>query len=225
MNERSILTPNQVRDMFLFVARRICDSEKYLTEIDMKIGDGDHGFGMALGFQSVTKTLYGKDYSSIEGVFQDIGVALLDTMGGASGILFGTMFISGSVGKGTHSAADLSLLAQIFRRSLESLKHRGKAQIGDKTMVDALEPAVIELEKSVKHALPLSEGLKTAAEGSKRGMEFTRQCVAKFGRAKSYGKKSIGLQDPGATSIWIIFQAMSDWINKSKDSNNFSSKD
>lgn len=140
-------------------------------------------------------------------------MTLLDTMGGASGVLFGTVFISGSVAGENHEAATLSLLAGIFRRSLDALKRRGRAQVGDKTMVDALEPAVLGLEESARQGCSLSRGMERAAQRAREGMESTRNCVAKFGRAKSYGEKSIGLQDAGATSVWIIFQAMSDWLN------------
>lgn len=211
------LTPAQLRDMFLFVAEKICESEKDLTEIDLKLGDGDHGFGMALGFRAVRETLAGREYRSAEAVFRDVGTTLLDTMGGASGVLFGTMFISGSVGGETHPSADLGLLARIFRRSLEALKRRGGARVGDKTMVDAFEPAAAALEKSAEAGLPLPRGMEKAAQGAKRGVEFTKKCVAKFGRAKSYGEKSLGLQDAGATSVWIIFQAMSDWLGRAED--------
>lgn len=201
----------QLRGMFLYIARKVVESESFLTEIDLKIGDGDHGFGMALGFKAVEKALKAQTFSTVESIFQEVGTTLLDTMGGASGVLFGTMFISGIVNQEPHRQADLRLIAEIFRRSLEALKRRGKAQIGDKTMVDAFEPAVAGLEESADRGLQIKEGLAVGAAFAKKGMEYTRKCTAKFGRAKSYGEKSIGLQDAGATSVWIIFQAMSDW--------------
>jgi len=212
------LNMRQLRDMFLFVARRVIESEDFLTEIDLKLGDGDHGFGMALGFKAVKEALEGKEFETVENLFQEVGMTLLDTMGGASGVLFGTMFISGIVGIEPHQEADLPLLAGIYRRSLEALKRRGKAQVGDKTMVDAFEPAVIGLEQAVANSEDLPKGLAMAAECAKKGMMHTRDCVAKFGRAKSYGTKALGLQDAGATSVWIIFQAMSDWASESKES-------
>ncbi|MGX8700749.1 dihydroxyacetone kinase subunit DhaL [Caproiciproducens sp.] len=204
----------QTRDMFLFVAHKIVDSEQLLTEIDSKLGDGDHGFGMALGFKAVEKALGEREFSTVEDVFQEVGMTLLDTMGGASGVLFGTMFISGVAGKESHERADLALLAGIFRQALEALKKRGRARVGDKTMVDAFEPAVAGLEEGAAKAVSLEEGLALCAAGAKKGMEYTRECVARFGRAKSYGTRAIGLQDAGATSVWIIFQAMSDWASE-----------
>lgn len=208
----------QLRDMFLYVAHKVVESEDFLTEIDLKLGDGDHGFGMALGFKAVKEALEGKEFETVENLFQEVGMTLLDTMGGASGVLFGTVFISGIVGLEPHKEADLPLLAGIYRRSLEALKRRGKAQIGDKTMVDAFEPAVVGLEEAAAKNADLPEGLAMGAECAKKGMEHTRDCVAKFGRAKSYGTKALGLQDAGATSVWIIFQAMSDWASENKNS-------
>jgi len=208
------LSIQQLRDMFLYIAQKVIDSENFLTEIDSKIGDGDHGFGMALGFKAVSKELEGKSFNTVEEIFQTVGMTLLDTMGGASGVLFGTMFISGVVNQERHENADLSILASVFRRSLEAIKRRGRANVGDKTMVDALEPAVMGLEEGVKNGLSLKKGLQMAAEGAKKGVECTKQYIARFGRAKSYGAKSLGVPDAGATSVWIIFQAMADWTEK-----------
>ena len=208
-----MLTMNaqQLRDMFLFVARRLVDSEDFLTEIDIKIGDGDHGIGMATGFKNVLKDLPGAKLENAEDAFCEVGNILLDTMGGASGVLFGTMFISGIVKRAPSPTIDLRGFAEIFRASLDALKRRGKAKIGDKTMVDAFEPAVVALEKAADAGKDLKDGLADAAAAAKSGMEYTKQCVARFGRAKSYGEAAIGLQDAGATSVWLIYQSMADW--------------
>ena len=199
-----MLTMNaqQLRDMFLFVARRLVDSEDFLTEIDIKIGDGDHGIGMATGFKNVLKDLPGAKLENAEDAFCEVGNILLDTMGGASG---------GIVKRKPSPAIGLRGFAEIFRASLDALKRRGKAKIGDKTMVDAFEPAVVALEQAADAGKDLKDGLADAAAAAKGGMEYTKQCVARFGRAKSYGEAAIGLQDAGATSVWLIFQSMADW--------------
>lgn len=211
---KSSINTEELRDMFLAVAQKIVDSENFLTEIDIKIGDGDHGIGMAVGFKEVLKQLPESHFSGTEDVFKTVGTILLDTMGGASGVLFGTMFISGIIKRPVKQEMTLLDFAGIFRKSLDALKQRGKAQIGDKTMVDAFEPAVIALEESERKGLSLTEGLQAAAAKAKDGMEYTKEVVARFGRAKSYGEKSIGLQDAGATSVWIIYQEMADWATK-----------
>lgn len=209
------MNAEQLREMFLFVAQRIVDSEEYLTEIDLKIGDGDHGIGMSVGFRGVIKELPRiEKFASAENVFKELGTILLDTMGGASGVLFGTMFISGIVKREEHDTIDMKGFAEIFRTSLNALQERGKAKIGDKTMVDAFEPAVIAMEGAAAKALSIKDGLRLAAKSAKEGMEYTKEVKARFGRAKYYGEKAIGLQDAGATSVWIIYQAMSDWADE-----------
>lgn len=209
------MNAEQLREMFLFVAQRIVDSEEYLTEIDLKIGDGDHGIGMSVGFRGVIKELPRiEKFASVENVFKELGTILLDTMGGASGVLFGTMFISGIVKREEHDTIDMKGFAEIFRTSLNALQERGKAKIGDKTMVDAFEPAVIAMEDAAAKALSIKDGLRLAAKSAKEGMEYTKEVKARFGRAKYYGEKAIGLQDAGATSVWIIYQAMSDWADE-----------
>lgn len=204
---------NELKDMFIAVADKIIQSEDMLTKIDLQIGDGDHGTGMALGFKNVKKELERRKIDSAEDVFKIIGMTLLDTMGGASGVLFGTVFISGITSRTPHTEIELQDFAEIFRKSLEALKKRGKAKCGDKTMVDAFEPAVFALEESVEKKLSLKEGTANAAAAAESGMENTKKYRAKFGRAKYFGDNAIGLQDAGATSIWLIFQEIADWVN------------
>jgi len=206
------LNATDLKKMFLFTAQKIVDSEPYLTEIDSVIGDGDHGTGMALGFSYVIKELPQKKCESVEDVVSSVGLILIDTMGGASGVLFGTMFISGIVDREKHETLDLCGFAEIFRKSLDALKKRGKAKVGDKTMIDAFEPAVCGLEEAAAKRRSLADGFALAAQKAEAGAEYTKTVRAKFGRAKYYGDKSIGLQDPGAVSVRIIFQAMSEWI-------------
>ena len=122
-------------------------------------------------------------------------------------MLFGTVFISGIVNYPEKKEFVLEDFANIYVKSLNALKKRGKAQVGDKTMIDALEPACLGRKS-------LHEGFAYAAAEAKRGMEYTKECKARFGRAKYYGEKAIGLQDAGATSVYLIFQAMSDWVNE-----------
>ncbi len=207
------LNADQVKQLFLCVAGRIVINEPYLTEIDMKIGDGDHGTGMELGFKAVLEQLPSLEAESVESVFQELGRILLDTMGGASGVLFGTMFISGVIRRKPSRCFGLPDFAESFRISLNAIMQRGKARVGDKTMVDALEPAVAALEYASSQGLTIHEGFSMAAAAAKNGVEYTKEIRARFGRAKYYGDKAIGLQDAGATSVWLIFQAMSDWIS------------
>ncbi len=211
---KTALTSGDLQRMFIEVAQHMIESEEYLTVIDKKIGDGDHGTSMSLGFKEVQKELRTKEFATVNDVFHCVGMTLLDTMGGASGVLFGTVFISGIIGLEPLREVDLSGIAGIFQRSLTALKKRGKAQIGDKTMVDAFEPAAMALQEAANRGASLSEGFKQAAKQAEAGKEYTKQCVAKFGRAKSFGQSAIGLEDAGAVSVWIIFQSMAKWVNE-----------
>lgn len=208
------MNADELKKMFTYVAEQVIDNEEYLTVIDKRIGDGDHGTGMSLGFREVKKELNSKDFTNVNDVFQCVGMTLLDTMGGASGVLFGTVFISGIVGLEAREDIDLAGFAGIFEKSLAALKRRGKASVGDKTMVDAFEPAADALLEGTKSGLTLLEGFERAAEKAREGKEYTKQCVARFGRAKSYGQTSIGFEDAGAVSVWIIFRSMAQWIKK-----------
>ncbi|MEF9941879.1 MAG: dihydroxyacetone kinase subunit DhaL [Lachnospiraceae bacterium] len=207
-----MMNAKQVRDMYLYVSDVIVNSEDFLTEIDNKIGDGDHGIGMAIGFKGIREELKKHEYTYVNEVFHSIGMTMLCVMGGASGVLFGTVFISGIVEYPNKTEFALEDFANIHVKSLAALKKRGKAKVGDKTMIDALEPATVGLSNAATQGKGIVEGFEYAAKEAKRGMEASKQCLAKFGRAKYYGEKAIGLQDAGATSVYLIFNAMSEWV-------------
>ena len=137
-----------------------------------------------------------------------MGKTMLMSMGGASGVIFGTFFSGGAKGKEPSAALDARAFAQLMADSLAEVQRRGKAEVGDKTMVDALKPAVDAM--SAYAGEDLVEMLSLAEEAAKEGVEQTKQYVAKFGRAKSLMERAIGYQDAGATSIWIILRAMRD---------------
>ncbi len=208
------LDRDDIKAMMLYVAEQVTAQEPFLTEIDLKVGDGDHGTGMKRGFMEVIRMLPEYEPSSPEDVFRFVGTTLLDTMGGASGVLFGTVFISGLTGRKEREFLELKDFADIFSKALQALKKRGRAKIGDKTMVDALEPAADGLLLASEKGADLLEGLKQAEEGAARGVEYTKTVKARFGRARYFGDKSIGLQDPGATSVWIIFRSMREWLDQ-----------
>lgn len=210
------LNVKELKAMMLYVSEKVVENEPYLTEIDLKIGDGDHGTGMKRGFSEVEKELRNYEPESVEDVFRFVGTTLLDTMGGASGVLFGTVFISGLRMRDVHEEIGITGLYEIFSRSLDALKQRGRARVGDKTMVDALEPAVNGLKAEAEAEGKLKEGLLRAFRGAGEGVEYTKTVKARFGRARYFGEKAIGLQDAGATSVLIIFRSMYEWICENK---------
>jgi len=195
------MTVEQVTDMIIYACDAIIENKPYLTDIDSAIGDGDHGIGMAGGMAKAKEALLAeRPFPDVNAVFKTTGMSMLNSIGGASGVIFGTMFLGGVKGMGALS------LAKLMRGSLEAVKERGKAQPGDKTMVDALELAVLAMENSTGDDLPAA--LAAAKDAAHKGVEDTKQYVAKYGRAKSLLERAIGHQDAGATSVAIIFEAM-----------------
>ena len=205
------ITTEQTTDMILAACRAIIESKPYLTEVDSKIGDGDHGIGMAGGMEKAAAALREKrPFPDVNTVFKTTGMSMLNSMGGASGVIFGSMFLGGVKGLSPIYTLDCSNFTRIFRGSLEAIKTRGKAAVGDKTMVDALEPAVIAMENAQQE--DLISLLNIAANAAAEGVENTKKYMAKFGRAKSLMERAIGYQDAGATSVSIIFTSMHDYL-------------
>jgi dihydroxyacetone kinase phosphoprotein-dependent L subunit len=205
------LTAEQTTDMLLAVCKKIIISKPLLTEIDSKIGDGDHGIGMEVGMKHASSALIQKrPFNDVNEVFATMGMEMIGSMGGASGVIFGTFFLTGAKQAPVQKTLNGALFSQMMRISLDSIKKRGGASVGDKTMVDALEPAVLVIEKNKDKELTviLAEAENAAAEG----VENTKNYVAKYGRAKSLKERAIGFQDAGATSVFLIFQAMHDYI-------------
>ncbi|NEY20010.1 dihydroxyacetone kinase subunit L [Bacillus ginsengihumi] len=206
------LNVKQVKEMFLYVGEKVQENKPLLTRLDSAIGDGDHGIGMSVGFKKAAESLGQKELATINDIFKTIGMSMISSMGGASGVIFGTLFMGGVKGLESQQELDLPLLANIFEKSLEAIKTRGKASLGDKTMIDALEPAVNALKQSADQHADILNGIKAAEENAEKGVENSKKYIAKFGRAKTLGERAIGHQDAGATTVWIIFKSMREWI-------------
>lgn len=203
----------QTRDMLIYVANQVIESKAFLTEVDSQIGDGDHGIGMERGMKKALDKLAAMENgSNVYALFQEMGKTMLMSMGGASGVIFGTMFMGGAKGKPESDTLDCAGLTALMADSLKQIQERGKAQVGDKTMVDALSPAVDSMKAYA--GSDLAELLAQAAEAARAGMEATKDYQAKYGRAKSLMERAIGHQDAGATSTWIIFRAMAEYVQK-----------
>ena len=196
--------------MLLSVADAVVAAEPMLTKVDSAIGDGDHGIGMKGGLKKAhVELLKLADGENAYQPFSVAGNAMLMSMGGASGVIFGSMFMAGAKNreKAVLSAQDL---AQLMHDALDAIQARGHAQVGDKTMVDALAPAVAAMEQNAeKGMVPM---LRAGEAAALSGVEYTKQVEAKFGRAKTQ-RSTIGLQDAGATSVWVILKAMADFLD------------
>lgn len=187
------------------IADDIQKNKDFLTELDSAIGDADHGINMSKGFKAVNEkisTMSDKDCGSI---LKTVGMTLVSTVGGASGPLYGTAFMRAGQAVGAKKELDFNDLPIILNAALEGIKMRGKAEKGEKTIIDALEPAVEVLKKSSPVDIKLMEEVVKAA---KDGVEYTKGIIAKKGRASYLGERSIGHQDPGATSCYIILSAV-----------------
>lgn len=206
-----VLSARDVKNMLLYTADRIIANKPYLTEIDSAIGDGDHGIGMAGGMQKVKKKLAKMpETDNVYALFEAAGQAMLMSMGGASGVIFGSLYLAGAKGATAKECLTAEDLASMEKQSLVAIKERGGAEVGDKTMVDALSPAVDAMEKTKKDGLLAM--LKAAEEAAKQGVENTKNYTAKFGRAKSLLERAIGHQDAGATSVYLIFRSMREFV-------------
>jgi len=196
------------------VASVINENSTYLTELDAAIGDADHGANMDRGFKAVMNKMPEISDKDIGTIFKTVGMTLISTVGGAGGPLYGTFFLQ--VGMKTAGKMELSLTdwADALEAALNGVIMRGKAELGDKTMVDALTPAVAVLKQSIPESQPIHKVLELSAEAAKKGMEGTIPLVARKGRASYLGERSAGHQDPGATSSFLILKAAADtWRN------------
>ena len=197
-----------IRNFLLNLANTIMLRKNHLDELDAACGDGDLGVGMYIGFGNVKKAIEQKKSRDIGDLLDTAGRAILSSVGGASGALFGTLFIeSGKVASGK-SEIDLKDLSNMFGVSLEKIRQRGGAKLGDKTLIDALEPAVESLEDAVQRNLDLTEALRMAADAARTGVESTRNLVARQGKARYLGEQTLGHVDPGAEVMKLIFETL-----------------
>lgn len=205
------LNAEDCRQMLLYIADKILANEPYLTEVDSAIGDGDHGIGMATGMKNVKEVLLDMEgEKNVYSIFEEAGKAMLLSMGGASGVIFGSLYLEGALGTESKDYLTAEDLKAMEEKSLKAIQERGKASVGDKTMVDALAPAVEAMQQHYTEGL--EKMLEEAEAGALRGVENTKDCIARFGRAKSLGERALGFQDAGATSTWLIFQSMREFV-------------
>jgi dihydroxyacetone kinase-like protein len=189
----------------------IAEQRQELTRLDTAIGDADHGTNMDRGMRAAIErvgAIEGDD--DIGAAFKAVGMALVSKVGGAAGPLYGTLFLQ--MGNSTAGASELDLAgwSDALAAGLKGVETRGKAEPGDKTMVDALMPAVEALQRAQNDGAELSAALEQSAAAARKGMEDTVPLVARKGRASYLGERSAGHQDPGATSSYLLVQAAVD---------------
>lgn len=195
------------------IANAIIQNKDFLTDLDREIGDADHGVNMARGFEAVLAKVP-QDNADIGAVLKKTGMTLLSTVGGASGPLYGTAYMEA----GKAAAGKEKLTPEDFKdmlaAAIEGIKKRGKAVQGEKTMLDALIPALEEYTAKLESGASMQDALDAACEAAIKGVEFTKTIRATKGRASYLGNRSIGHQDPGATSAALTLEAIRDFIKE-----------
>ncbi|MBV9940734.1 MAG: dihydroxyacetone kinase subunit L [Solirubrobacterales bacterium] len=184
-------------------AGEMAEHRQELVALDTAIGDGDHGTNMNRGMTKALEKLDGAEQAASGAVLKTVAMALVSSVGGAAGPLYGTLFLQMGTALTGVQEVGLSAYATAWRKALQGVQARGKAEPGDKTMVDALIPAVEALES----ASDLNGGLRAAAQAAEEGMKATTPLIARKGRASYLGERSKDHQDPGATSTYYLFKS------------------
>lgn len=205
------ITLDDFKNIFTKIRDDIEVDVKYLCELDSVIGDGDHGTTIAKGFNNAVKQIEIDKPNNIKDLFLVAGNAIIDLVGGVTGVVFGSMFTSmADAIPEAATSVDIEGLISMFEKALDSSLTIGKgAKPGEKTMIDALHPAVLSLKKSFNENKPLKEALEAMSVAASKGALSTKDMIATKGRARYLGERSIGYQDPGATSMAIIIKAFS----------------
>ncbi len=185
-------------------------NKAYLTDLDAAIGDADHGINLERGFNAVAAELEKSSPADVAGILKTVAMTLIKTVGGASGPLYGTFFLRAAAvctGKDGLAPPDI---AALFSAGLEGVVQRGKAELNDKTMVDALTPAAAAMKTACEEGADINEILHQGADAAHAGMQRTVEMQARKGRASYLGARSVGHQDPGATSSFLLVKAAAD---------------
>jgi len=189
------------------------DNAADLTRLDSAIGDGDHGTNMNRGFKAAVQRLDGLEAEDFSSLFKAVGMALIGKVGGASGPLYGSLFLGMAKELGDVAEVEDQRLAAALRAGYDSVVARGKAQLEDKTMLDAWHPALVTLDDALAGGKELGPALDEAAASAEAGMKATIPMIARKGRASYLGERSRDHQDPGATSTHLILKTLADVVN------------
>jgi dihydroxyacetone kinase-like protein len=203
------VTRDTVLDWMRRFAAEMAEHREELVKLDTAIGDGDHGTNMDRGMRKAMEKLEQDELPDPGAVLKATAMTLVSTVGGAAGPLYGTLFLQMGTAMAGQEEVDLPAYAAAWRKGLEGVQMRGKAEAGDKTMVDALIPAVEALES----AQDLDSGLQDAADAAQRGMQATIPLVARKGRASYLGERSKDHQDPGATSTYYLYKSAAEALS------------
>ncbi len=187
-------------------------NKEYLTQLDAAIGDADHGINMARGFNKVTEKLPSVADKDIGNILKTIGMTLISSVGGASGPLYGTFFMRSGMTLAAKEELSDDDLFKMLKSGVEGILQRGRPQLEDKTMFDAWSPALEAMESALQNGQDTKSALRAAVDAAEQGMKNTIPLQARKGRASYLGERSIGHQDPGATSSYLMLKALLDTL-------------
>lgn len=206
------LSVQQVKQWFLLLCPAMLDEQETLTRADQVIGDGDHGIGIARGFSAVGMRLQQSDFATLDVLVNAIGKTLLTSIGGASGAIFGSLFLGAAKPLKNRTVLDAGCLADMLESGLRAVQERGKAAVGDKTIVDALKPAA-DRAREVR-ANSVDKALAEVVLAANQGLESTRNLQARFGKARPLGERALGHVDPGALSFTLMLRHLSQLLSQ-----------
>jgi len=202
--------------VWLKACAKVLDENKaLLTDLDSAIGDADHGTNIARGFGIIAEQAAEQSDKDIGALFKATSMTLMSKVGGASGMLYGNFFMKAATTANGKEELTADEFATLLETGLGGIVARGRAELGDKTMIDAWSPAIDALKASITNGDELPAAIQACAAAAKAGMESTTPMQAKKGRASYLGERSIGHQDPGATSTYMILNALAETIAKS----------
>ncbi len=205
----------RIKDALDAVAAAVVAQKDYLTRLDAEIGDGDHGLNMARGFTAAQEKVEDMDDTTQPGpVLKAIGKALVNNVGGAAGPLYGTGFLRAGEACDETTSLNVANMEKLLGAAIQGIKERGRAEQGDKTMLDVLIPVYECFTPENSDGKTLFQCLADASKAAKDGVDFTKTIVAKKGRASYVGERSIGHEDPGAVSSMIMYRALYAFLKK-----------
>lgn len=207
-----MVSGEKVVEILMAIADKIDENKAYLTELDAKIGDGDHGLNMSKGFLAVKEALNSVESNNIGNILKKTGMALVSHVGGASGPLYGTAFMKSAVIVNGKESIDIDDFINILKASIDGIVLRGRAQKGDKTMLDAIIPAYDAANTAKDEGKDYKGILEAASKAAEEGSEYTEKISARKGRASYLGDRSIGHKDPGSVSSAIMLKTIYDCL-------------
>jgi len=205
----------RMKDAIDGVSNAIIAQKDFLTKLDREIGDGDHGINMARGFEAVLEKIEAMEDTTKPGpVLQTVGKALMSTVGGAAGPLYATAFLRAGEACDENTTFNVASVEKLLGVAVQGIQERGKAVRGDKTILDVLIPVHEVFVEGLENEKTLFECMGLASRAAKDGIDYTKTIAAKKGRASYVGERSIGHQDPGATSAAIMVRALYDFLRR-----------